>query len=93
MFNKIWRFSPEEGTETILAFNIVFTSFLFGDIVPGIGTETTRTSTLVSMSRFGDIVPGMGTETTRLHIHILYYQFGDIVLGMGTETHSGRLRS
>ena len=42
MFNKIWRFSPEEGTETILAFNIVFTSFLFGDIVPGMGTETIR---------------------------------------------------
>ena len=72
MFNKIWRFSPEEGTETILAFNIVFTSFLFGDIVPGIGTETTRTSTLVSMSRFGDIVPGMGTETIRYPLALIH---------------------
>ena len=60
----------------------------FGDIVPGMGTETqARTGTGTGADRFGDIVPGMGTET-HLPTYARYQKqgFGDIVPGMGTET-------
>ena len=37
---------------------------LFGDIVPGMGTEdfTYVKNATIDYCRFGDIVPGMGTE-------------------------------
>ena len=54
------------GTET-LYYNSLLLHLLFGDIVPGMGTETFLSHYFLfhDYILFGDIVPGMGTETFR----------------------------
>ena len=61
--SQIWRYSPRNGDGNSYWFSPSSVS-LFGDIVPGMGTETCFLFVLNRLGHiFGDIVPGMGTET------------------------------
>ncbi len=63
----IWRYSPRNGDGNTTGNKQLLTVSRFGDIVPGMGTETLDAIFLRKVfAIFGDIVPGMGTETDQL---------------------------
>ena len=85
----IWRYSPRNGDGNTTGNKQLLTVSRFGDIVPGMGTETFKLArvNIYSDSEFGDIDPGMGTETLdAIFLRKVFAIFGDIVPGMGTET-------
>ena len=59
----IWRYSPRNGDGNFPFYILNGSHQLFGDIVPGMGTETNGMLHKGIDKLFGDIVSGMGTET------------------------------